>query len=820
MLPSYDCHSIFRVIEITKGLNMRRCKGNLSTRVAVLLAVLLGACGKVADLPPGTTQGGKVIAELARTSHGVPHVRASNFSGIGYGLAYAYAQDNVCMFADTMLTVRGERSRYFGPTAHATAAVNGEYGAVIDYLDLRNEDSDFFFKGYLDIDQLRAGYAAGDQQARDLLEGYAKGYNRYLKDYAGRMPVACNNQPWVRPITLDDMYLVIAEKSLHASGEVFAQEFVNGGRDPAATLAPLRLAARTRIKDDSFLRERLAKLTSEQLGSNAIGIGKDLSASGRGMLLGNPHYPWTSTDRFYQAHLTIPGRYDAMGVVLGGIPMIVIGFNKDVAWSHTVTTAVHFTTFKLTLDPRDASGTTYLMDGVPVKMTSRTVAVDVRQPDGTLVKRSKTFYFSKQGAVLLRPEAGMVWNANEVTVLGDANLNNTRMVAQWIAIGSAGSTAQLKSALDKYAGLPWINTVAADRDGNVLYADASVVPRVTTDQFLSDCFVVPPLLSFDGARSACGWGVDAGAPTGIFSPANGPSMLRTDYVANSNDSYWLSNARKLLYGAPPLGYSPLYGQTDIAQSLRTRIGFKQLEEKIAERRLLQLSDLQDLAFANRVHAAELVLPDLLPACMASPDSVVLAACNALAAWDKRVNLDSRGAVLFREFWNDAAALPDLWLVPFDASDPVNTPRSVKPASLPAMLDALKAAALKLQALTIPLDGRLGDFQGDTRNGVRVPVHGGIGDIDGSFNSIHMRTGLQAGGYHDIVWGTSYVQTVTFDNAGPVAHAMLVYGQSVDPKSPYYGDQVPVYAQKIWPKLPFTPDSIRTDPNFSLIQLKE
>lgn len=799
---------------------MRCMKWNSPARLTVLLAVLLGACGKVTDLPPDMTGGGRVLAELARTSHGVPHVRANDFSGLGYGLAYAYAQDNVCMFADTMLTVRGERSRYFGPTAHATRAVNGEYGAVIDYLDLPNEDSDFFFKGYLDINQLKAGYAAGDKEARDVLEGYARGYNRYLKDYAGRLPEACNNKPWVRPITLEDMYLVLAEKSLHASGEVFAQEFVNGGRDAAAAQSPMRVAARMRTTDGGFLRERLAKLTSEQLGSNAIGIGKELSASGRGMLLGNPHYPWTSTDRFYQAHLTVPGRYDAMGVVLGGIPIVVIGFNKDVAWSHTVTTAVHFTTFKLKLDPRDATGTTYLSDGLPVKMTSRTATIDVLQPDGKLAKRSKTFYFSKQGAVLVRPEAGMVWNASEATVLGDANLNNTRMVAQWIAIGSSHSAAELKSALDKYAGLPWINTVAADRDGNVLYADASVVPHVTTDKFLSDCFVVPPLLSFDGARSACGWGTDAGAPPGIFSPVNGPSMLRTDYVANSNDSYWLSNARKLLYGAPPLGYSPLYGQTDIAQSLRTRIGFKQLEEKIAERRLLQLGDLQDLAFANRVYAAELVLPELLPACMATPDAVVLAACNALSGWDKRVNLDSRGAVLFREFWNDAVSLPDLWLVPFDASDPVNTPRALNPVSLPAMLAALKTAALKLQALNIPLDGRLGDYQSDTRNGVRVPVHGGIGDIDGSFNSIHMRTGLQAGGYHDIVWGTSYVQTVTFDNAGPVAYAMLVYGQSVDPKSRYYGDQVPVYAQKMWPLLPFMPEKIRADPNYSVVQLKE
>lgn len=797
---------------------MRSSIGSTPLRIAALLGILLSGCGRVDVNVGATPQGTRLLADVARTSYGVPHVRAENFEGLGYGLAYAYAQDNVCMFADTLLTVRGERSRFFGPDAKATRSVNGEYGAAIDYVDLKNEDSDFFFKGYIDIDQQRASYAAGSSEARDLLSGYVNGYNRFLKDFAGRLPAACNNQPWVQPITVDDMYRVLAEKALHGSGEVFAQEIVNGARTSPTQMAKLKVKPGKR--DDGFIQRRLAKLTSEQLGSNAIGIGRDLSASGRGLLLGNPHYPWTSTDRFYQAHLTVPGRYDAMGVVLGGIPMIVIGFNKDVAWTHTVTTAVHFTTFKLALDSRDPTGTTYLFDGQPVKMTSKTVSVDVLQGNGTLARRSKTFFFSKQGAVMVRPEAGMVWNTSEVTVLADPNRNNARMLEQWIAIGRSGSVTELKAALDRYVGLPWVNTVAADRDGNALYADASVVPFVTTDKFASDCFLVPQLLTFDGSRSECAFGNHPQAPAGVFSPVDAPWMTRTDYVANSNDSYWVSNARNLLKGPAPLGYSPLYGPTDVEQSLRTRIAFRQLEDLIAQRGRLVVTDLQALAFANRLHAAELVLPDFIPRCRTSLDQQILAACEALAAWDRRVDLDSRGAVLFREFWNQAAEIPDKWLVPLNVDDPVNTPNTLSPATTPAMLAALKAAAQRLTALGIPFDGRLGDFQGDTRNGVRIPVHGGIGDIDGSFNSIHMRTGLQAGGYHDIVWGTSYVQTVTFDNNGPVAYALLTYGQSVDPKNPHYADQLPLFSRKEFQQLPFSPEKIRADPSYQLTRLRE
>lgn len=787
-----------------------------ATLLAAALLLAVSGCGKERDHTLSEPRP-RYSADIARTTHGIAHIRADDFRGLGYGMAYAYAQDNVCMFADSLLTVRGERSRFFGADALATAPRGGEYGAASEFMKLKNEDSDFFFKGYLDLEQLKAGYAAGSRDGRELLAGYAAGYNRYLKDYAGRYPAACNNAPWVRPITAEDLYLVIAEKALHASGQVFAAEIVAGARD-TENAAFIAARPRSGMPDASFLQARLDRLTREQLGSNALAVGKDLSVNGRGMLLGNPHYPWTSTDRFYQAHLTIPGRYDAMGVILGGIPIVVIGFNKDMAWTHTVTTAVHFTTFRLQLDVRDPSGTTYLSDGAPVKMTQRKVTVESLQLDGTLRTRSKTFYFSKHGAVLVKPEAGLAWTPSSVHVLADANRNNTRLIDQWISIGTARNVRELKASLDSTIGLPWVNTIAADRAGNTLYADASVVPDVRPEQFGSDCMVVRSLLMFDGSRGACDWG--SGQPAGIIQPANGPWMIRADYVGNSNDSYWLSNVRTLLTGPAPLGYSPLYGATGVEQTLRTRIGFRQFEEALARKPRLQIEDLQDLAFANRVHAAELVLPELLPACFAVNDAVLLEACHALAGWDKRTDIDSRGAVLFREFWNRAAATPNKWSVPFDARDPVYTPRGLSPAAVTPMLAALKSTAVRMKSLNIPLDGRLGDYQGETRQGVRIPIHGGVGDIDGSYNSLHMYTDLESRGYHNVRWGTSYVQVVTFDDAGPVARAMLLYGQSVDPRSPHHADQLPLYSQKTWPLLPFTADVVRADPHYSQTSIAE
>jgi acyl-homoserine-lactone acylase len=744
-----------------------------------------------------------VRADITRTTHGVVHVKASDFRSLGYGAAYAYAEDNVCMLADSLLTVRGERSRYFGGAAPATAPVNGEYGAGLDlFMKLPNEQSDFFFKGYLDLEQLRAGYAKASQEVRDLLAGYADGYNRFLADKKGRLPKSCNGAAWVKPITVDDLYLFIGEKALHASGEAFAAAIVGASRDPAE---PVSLAGAMPLATAP-----MPKGIPAGVGSNALAVGSALSANGKGILLGNPHYPWTGTDRFYQVHLTVPGRYDVMGANLGGLPFVAIGFNRNVAWSHTVTSASHFTTFRLALDPADPTGTTYFYDGSPRKMTSRTVAVDVLQPDGKLVTKQRSFFFSHQGAVIVLPDAGIGWTRDSAFVLADANRFNTRLGDQWLKMGQANDVTQLQSAIHAVKGLPWVNTLAADRKGNALYVDGSVVPHMTTDKFVSGCLLVPALLAFDGTRSECGWGQDPDAPPGVFGAANSPATIRQDYVGNSNDSYWLTNAKAPLIGPAPYGYSPLFGEVGKPQSLRTRLGFKQMEEMLAERRFLRMDDVQDLMFENRIYAAELVLPSLLRACLKANDLRLLGPCTTLAAWDRKADLDSRGAVLFREFWNRARILPDLWATPFNPADPVNTPSGVAASAEPALLDALRAASAAMQAVDVPLYGKLGDYQIETRNNRLYPLHGGIGDDDGSYSSLHMRTALTEKGYRNVDWGTSYIQLVGFDNDGPVARGLLVYGQSVDPASPYYADQLTLFAQKKLQDLPFSEKEIKAE----------
>ena len=59
----------------------------------------------------------------------------------------------------------------------------------------------------------------------------------------------------------------------------------------------------------------------------------------------------------------------------------------------------------------------------------------------------------------------------------------------------------------------------------------------------------------------------------------------------------------------------------------------------------------------------------------------------------------------------------------------------------------------------------------------------------------------APGVRNVVYGTSYIQTVHFTSAGVDAHAFLSYSQSSDPASPHYADQAPLFAEEKFKRPP-------------------
>ena len=88
-------------------------------------------------------------------------------------------------------------------------------------------------------------------------------------------------------------------------------------------------------------------------GSNAYAFGREMTKGGKGVLLGNPHYPWDGVNRFYRTHFIIPGDINIVGISYIGMPMIRIGHTETLAWSNTVSTARRWGYYELQLNPDD-----------------------------------------------------------------------------------------------------------------------------------------------------------------------------------------------------------------------------------------------------------------------------------------------------------------------------------------------------------------------------------------------------------------------------------------------------------------------------------
>ncbi len=727
-------------------------------------------------------------ATITRTEFNIPHITSESWGGVGYGVAYAYAQDNICMLAEEFATVAGTRSLYFGPEATS----------VLGFSEVDNVTSDVFHRSQIDLTALREGWSDQSDATRALTDGYVAGYNRYLRDTApDALPQACRDQAWVKPITRDDM-LRLNEKTMLLASSLALAPGLASAVPPGGDTAPAVTYTFEPHDDLTF-------------GSNGWAFGGDVTEDGRGLLIGNPHFPWEGPARFWEMHVTGPDGYDVMGVGIAGTPIPTLGFNRDVAWTHTVTAARHFTIYALTLSADDP--TVYMVDGEPIKMTPMDVSVPM--PDGmpAVVRR---LYSTQFGPVVTIPGSPLGWSNSSAFTLRDANSGNQRGIDTWLRIGMAQNVGEIEATISETLGIPWVNTIAADRYGNALHADITAVPNVSAEM-AQTCgtpfsgLVASQVTLLDGTRSECDWrGGDDRSVAGLLPASEQASRTRRDYVTNSNDSYWMSNPRE-----PYRQLSPILGDFEQELSLRTRSNFTETEAALAEGKF-DHDTARALVFGNKSLAAEMVADPLLALC--ADQQGLESACSALSSWDRRFEIDSRGAFLFATFWEKLRQTRGLWRVAFDAADPINTPRELitDGANKDALLTALAAAASDIENAGIALDAPWGEVLAVRLEDRQIALHGGPG-VAGVLN---MQRGRPAEGGLVPQHGSSYIQIVSFDDNGPVADAILSYSQSTDPNSPHFSDQTELYSAKIWHRLPFSAAEIEAQRVGDPLQVEE
>lgn len=818
-------------------------------------------------------------AEIRRTTNGVPHIKADTLGSAAFGVGYAQASDNVCTLAEAFVRARSQRARYFGPGPQDSNII-----------------SDFSLKALDVIGGARRGYEKLSAESRAMIDGFTAGYNRFVKNTEpSELPPQCQGQPWVQeidPVHLLAHYRVVAQR---ASGGLFATGAVFSATPPGESVNPQPVMAKVdqqgksktlaaNIEQNAVKAAAREQLQPEAMASNAWGIGRAMTANGKGALLGNPHFPYTGPRRLYQMQMTVPDYLNVQGAGLLGTAIPLISFNENLAWSHTVTTSRRFTFYELTLKSGD--NLTYLKDGQEKPITTRTLEIKVNTGAPELQTLEREFYFSEYGPMI---------NANAVTEGGlpawgdpgndgkpkayafrDANKDRNNLLDTWLGMSRASNLEEFKDVFRQCGSTLWTNTVYADDQGNAYYIDSSSVPNLSEESLAwiklkreaspaFDQLFKQGLTLLDGSTARDDW--VQGECGGLVPFEDRPRLERSDWVQNSNDSYWATNP-----GEPLTGFSPLFGPTETEQGPRTRLGLKMLQKPkkdgfgdgtqakwpAGQDGKFDGRDLIQTIYNNRSFWAEQYLPELRDRCnqigtnsVNLPDAgsrQVDGACTVLSNWDGYYDLDSKGAHVFRVFMANYRKVVQgggELTTSFDPDKPVTTPAdpttNKEGTNEDNMLQALAQGLQALDKAGVAYNAELGSVQvyqpsgaappGGTpqTTGQAFPWHGGRGEIDGAFNAVESRDQNRAkdtlfpivnvspipdtGGLVESMgkWfkirGTSYHFGLSFTENGPQAYGLTSYSQSTDSTSAFYNDQGQRYSDKNPREFPFTESEI-------------
>jgi len=528
------------------------------------------------------------------------------------------------------------------------------------------------------------------------------------------------------------------------------------------------------------LERRLAEATprpgqveDDGNGSNGWAIAPSRSESGHALLLINPHLPWDGVFTWFEAHLRSPG-LNAYGAALLGQPFTSIMFNEHLGWTHTVNDRDAVDVYALPL----ADGG-YRFGGEVRAFDDSAVVLRVRGEDGTISERRLPIRRSVHGPVL----AVRGGTAYAMRVAGVADPAYAATFAQYGDMAAATGRAEWEAAFSRLQ-LPMFNAVFADDSGDILYVSNGLHPARPRGDADFWAGVV------DGSDPSLLW-------TGylpyerllrVADPASG-------FVQNSNEPGFTATMPPALDPADfPADFVSPYMRTRPQHGLEILLGDGSIS----------FDELIDYSRDTRLTLADNVLDDLIAAARADSRDQALRAADVLARWDRRSNVESRGAALF-SLWTFAyAASPGGFEYdrPWSFDAPMAWPEGI--GNEAAAVEALVATAGRIEGAGAPIDVAWGAVaQVPDGEGATMPSSLGIGGA-GAF-----RVGFFSPREDALTFafngGTSYVAAVEFGDTVR-AEAILPYGNfAVRPEGVM--SQYPLFARGEYRTVNFTPEAI-------------
>ena len=588
----------------------------------------------------------------------------------------------------------------------------------------------------------------------------------------------------------------------------------NGQRAPRFDFHPLPPpgqpdadAARLLAATDVFLpaHGRGDDGTPSAMASNNWAVSPRRTAAGHALLSGDPHLDLTLPSIWYEAHLVVPGVLDVYGVTIPGSGAIIIGFNRDVAWTFTNTGADVLDLYAEAVAD-SVHPTRYRLDGAwrPVDRRVERYA----GPNGAAVA-TDTLYFTHRGPMR---RVGRGWVSMRWTVL-EAGTE----LEGFYAAAHARSAAELEAGFARWYRAPAQNMLAADRGGHIAIRSTGRFPLRPADG--SGSFVR------DGTTSASDW--TGALPVEQWPQAADPAQ---GFLASANQQPIDPRVAGRWWG----------GSYDPWRALRINVLLRADSAVTPDAMRRYQTDpgsaRADLFVPAFLDAAQRVLAR---AAVGTQTARLSEAAGLLRQWDRRYTKDNERAVLFEGAMQELVARTWDELATPGSSRRVITPPTAILAELLAdsasvwwddrrtsvvehrddILAASLASALDTARRKYG-DPKGGGWRWDrirhanvnhllglpSLSAREIPVQGGPGTLAPSAGS----------GTHSASWRMVV-------ELGPAVRAWATYpgGQSGNPVSSRYRDRIDRWAQgKLDPvRLPSAPDQLEPAQRSATLQLR-
>jgi acyl-homoserine-lactone acylase len=664
---------------------------------------------------------------IIRDKWGIPHVYGKTDADAVFGLMYAQAEDDFNRVELNYINASGR-----------LAEAEGEAEL---YRDLR-------MKLFIDPADMKAKYAASPAWLKKLMNAYADGLNYYLYKHPEVKPKLITRfEPW--------MALTFSEGSI-------------GGDIESVSLKGLEQFYGKGGQGNLRSEGSEGEPTSEPGGSNGFAIAPMNTASGKSLLLINPH---TSFYFRPEVHVVSGEGLSAYGAVTWGQFFVYQGFNERVGWMHTSGGGDVIDEYMETVVEK--GGRMYYKYGKELRpLTAKKISLPFKQSGG-MGRKEVTVYYSHHGPIVRSADGK--WISVRLMQEPLKALTQSYMRTKAKDYASFYKTMELRTNSSN-------NTVYADADGKIAYFHGNFIPRRDTRFDWTK--------PVDGSDPATEWkGLHSVAETiNLLNPPNG-------WVMNTNN--WPFTA------AGP--YSPKAEKYPAYMSVypENPRGIHALRV-LTDKKDFTLDKLIAAAYDSYLTAFEPLIPSLLKAYDETPATDPLRAKLAeqvatLRGWDLRFSASSVPTSL-AIYWGEdlmrsvAGAAREKGVSVYDYMATGTTAQQ--------RLEALARASAKLEqdfgSWKTPW-GEINRFQRLTGDVVQ-PFDDSKPSLPVAFPSATWGSlaayGMTTPANTKKIYGdrgNSFVAVVEFGKRVK-AKSILAGGESGDPKSPHFYDQAEMYSK--------------------------